>query len=155
MHDGTHSHGYGGVTHTHEHEHEGITHTHEHGHGHTHEHEHEGITHTHEHGHGHTHEHEHEGITHTHEHDHDHAHEHGAGGSARQAKPEMDSGRLAAVLGYMKDHNREHAGELTALLGSVRELGSPEIEGLIAESAKSIDAAADGIEKALGLLARR
>jgi hypothetical protein len=75
-----------------------------------------------------------------------HAHEHPDGGGG------VGKSKLKAILTYMKDHNREHAHELNALLGSVSELDADEVLDLIEAGARSIEAAAEQIEQAIELL---
>jgi hypothetical protein len=133
MHDGSHPHGHGvaGEPHTHDHGETGESHTHDHG----------AI------GESHTHDHGATGEPHT--------HDHGATGegSSLADKISMDKDKLIAVLGFMKDHNREHAGELRNLLGAIKELGADEIADIIENSAEAIEEAAGSIEEALTLLA--
>jgi hypothetical protein len=100
---------------------------------------------THTHGHGSA------GDTHTHAHDHT-AHELGSN-NIISSKSGMDKDKLTALLTYMKEHNHEHANELRNLLDAIKELGADEIADIIENSAEAIEAAASGIEEALGLLA--
>jgi hypothetical protein len=64
----------------------------------------------------------------------------------------IDKDKLMAVLDFMKDHNLEHAGELTKLLDAVKELGSDDIAALLGESAEAMKHAAEGIAAVVDLL---
>jgi len=97
----------------------------------------------------HAHDHAATGAPHAHTHDHAPAGE----GNSLTDKISMDKDKLVAVLGFMKDHNHEHADELRNLLGAIKELGADEIADIIENSAEAIEEAADSIGEALTLLA--
>lgn len=109
----------------------------------------------------HTHDHTGAGEPHTHSHTgagepHTHDHIKAGAGSSLTDKINMDKEKLIAILGFMKDHNHEHAGELRNLLGAIKELGADEIVDIvdiIENSAEAIEEAADNIGEALTLLA--
>ncbi|MDR0596412.1 MAG: hypothetical protein LBG50_02615 [Clostridiales Family XIII bacterium] len=100
--------------------------------------------------------HTHGGCRHTHDHGAAHGHDdqHGEDGGVGAGGGEPGKDKLIAVLSYMKDHNHEHARELTGLLEAARKAGSDEAADIIAKSAEAIDSAADGIEKAVELLSK-
>jgi sensor histidine kinase regulating citrate/malate metabolism len=64
----------------------------------------------------------------------------------------MSKAKLKAILTYMKDHNKEHANELHALMGVVQELDADEILDLIENGARSIESAAEQLEQAIELM---
>lgn len=126
-----------------EHEHEGTgCHSHEHVHEHTHTHTHaDGTTHTHGHSHVHTHEH-----GHPHEHfgehgEHDHPH-----GDASTSE------RTIVLLGYMLDHNREHAAEIHEMAHQLEGEGRTEEARLLHLGVASFNEGNDRLEEALSLL---
>ncbi|GHV21485.1 hypothetical protein FACS189494_06950 [Spirochaetia bacterium] len=87
-------------------------------------------------GSGHVHEHNHDGLHH-HEHtegcgntgEHAHGHHHGFVGQA-------DVNQIKHILGYMLDHNREHANELTGMSAKLRGAGQTEAADALDESIK-------------------
>lgn len=94
-------------------------------------HEHE---HTHADGHSHSHPHEH-----NHTHEHTHTHEHGIA-------------KEVALLSYMLEHNKQHAGELAQMGSKLSETGFAESAQLISDAVRDFDCANDKLSKALGLI---
>ena len=132
----------------HDHTHEGLPQdVHEHAHEHPH-------THTHEHTHEHAHEHTHaDGTTHCHVHEHDHPHEHtGEHGPHDHSHDGSVSAQTMALLGYMLNHNRDHAAEIHGLAHKLEEEGRADEARLIHEGVSLYNQGNDLLEQALAAL---
>lgn len=109
-------------------------HEHLHEHTHSHEHSHDGEVHTHEHSHTHS---------HVHGHDHSHGHSHGGGDTFAE---------VLALLGYMSDHNKQHALELSEMGEKLRAMGKAEAADKIAEGVEDFTKSNRKLEEALDLI---
>ena len=88
----------------------------------------------------------HEGHTHDHGHGHEHDHGHGHGHEHTGAE------RRLALLKYMLDHNRHHAGELAEAADGLEADGAAEAARLIREGVAKLGEGNDSLERAIKLL---
>ena len=96
--------------------------------------------HSHDHGHGAGHSH-----SHSHEHSHEHTHSHGQAGDETLAP-------VAAMMGYLLDHNRSHAGELGQIAEKLKANGKDEAARILAEGVSDFARGNEKLEKALELI---
>ncbi len=90
------------------------------------------------HGAGHEHGHEHH-----HDHDHHHDHEHHEQRSAEQ---------MAALLGYMLEHNQHHAEELDGLGAQLEQQGGADAAQLVRSAVAEFAKGNEFLEKALAIV---
>ncbi|MDR2738367.1 MAG: hypothetical protein LBB68_00820 [Treponema sp.] len=88
---------------------------------------------------------------HCHEHGHDHPHEHG-GGHDHVHNHSGDLNKLTALLKYMADHNREHAGELCDLAHNLYHAGQHKSADVINDAVKEFEKGAEKLVEALDLI---
>jgi ABC-type Zn2+ transport system substrate-binding protein/surface adhesin len=105
---------------------------------------------THHHHHEHEHEHDH-GLTHSHEHSHDEGHDHEHNHDHTEVSSRSQQ-QLAAVLGYMLEHNRSHADELAETASRLKTLGIEAAAADVEAAVKSFGEGNDKLEAALALL---
>lgn len=89
-----------------------------------------------------SHEHEH---THSHPHPHSHSHPH-----THDGPPDIT--RIKALLGYMLEHNRDHAGELGALAHQLQHAGLDRAADILNAGVKDFDRGNEKLAEALSLI---
>lgn len=62
---------------------------------------------------------------------------------------ENDRDKLAALISYLIDHNREHAEELRELLGKYQDVAGENTVRLVGEAAALMDKSADSLSLSL------
>jgi hypothetical protein len=60
--------------------------------------------------------------------------------------------RTKTLLGYMLEHNREHAGELGSLARELRHAGLDRAADILGEGVKDFDRGNEKLAEALGLI---
>lgn len=87
--------------------------------------------------------HEHEHVhNHPYPHSHSHPHTHGP----------VDIARIKTLLGYMLEHNREHAGELGSLAHELRHAGLDRAADTLDDGVKDFDRGNEKLAEALDLI---